>query len=334
MTVLVTGATGFVGLNIVHALIAGGERVVGFDFGAAPAAARAMLQAYGAAFELVTGDVRDAATVDAVFARGKVQRVVHAAAITSGAAREAREPHDIVTVNVQGTLNVLDAARRHGVQRFLYVGSGAAYGESLYRLARVYENSASAPITLYAITKYTAERACLRLKDLWQLDLACVRLGTVIGPWERDTGARDNYGTHTQLAAMAAAGRTALLTPREVRRDWVYSRDVAAAVAALLDAKTLHRPVYNVSSGVEWQEPIAAWCAALKGAFPKFDYRVADKGEEANIWYTDRDRCIMDIGRLEQDTGFRVAYPMAQAYAHYIEWICGNRAFYLEAAQA
>jgi nucleoside-diphosphate-sugar epimerase len=103
--------------------------------------------------------------------------------------------------------------------------------------------------------------------------LACVRLGTVIGPWERDTGARDNFGTHSQLAAMAVAGRTAVLTAHEIQRDWIYSRDVAEAVATLLSTRSVAHAAYNVSSGVVWVEPIARWCEALTTAFPNFSFR-------------------------------------------------------------
>jgi nucleoside-diphosphate-sugar epimerase len=163
------------------------------------------------------------------------------------------------------------------------------------------------------------------MKELWQLDIVCVRLGTVIGPWERDTGVRDNYGTHTQLAGQALAGRTALLTPREIQRDWVYSRDVADALAELAYAPKLGHTLYNVSSGAAWEAPIRAWCEALARAFPGFSYRVAEPGENPTIWYTDRDRGLMDIGRLAHDTGFRPRYQMAEAYAAFIEWVRRTR---------
>jgi nucleoside-diphosphate-sugar epimerase len=148
-----------------------------------------------------------------------------------------------------------------------------------------------------------------------------VRLGTVIGPWERDTGVRDNFGTHSQLAAMAVAGKTAVLTRREIQRDWVYGRDVADALAALLHAPELAHRVYNVSSGVLWERPIERWCDELAAAFPKFSYRITEADAEANIWYTDRDRGIMDIGRLVQAVGFTPRHPMSEAYAAYLEWI-------------
>src|SRR3954468_20803302 len=73
-------------------------------------------------------------------------------------------------------------------------------------------------------------RACVS-RISWSVDAVCVRLGTVIGPWERDTGARDNFGTHSQLARLAVRGEAAILTAREVQRDWVYAKDVAHALS-------------------------------------------------------------------------------------------------------
>lgn len=316
--ILVTGGAGFVGVNVVQALLERGEEVVSFDAGALPAAAERLLGTHGGRFAIERGSVLEAESVDALFRKHRIERVIHAAAVTSGPHREARDPAGIVDVNLRGTINVLEAARKHGVRRTVYVGSGAAYGESLYSLPRLYESTPSLPTSLYSITKHAAERMCMRLAALWEIDLACVRLGTVIGPWERDTGVRDNFGTHSQLAAMALAGRTAVLPEREIQRDWIYVRDVAAGVIALAYADVPGHAFYNLSSGVLWKQPIDTWCRRLKAAYPAFDYRTAGAGEQPNVWYTDRDRGIMDIGRIEQAVGFRVKYPMEDAYEDFL----------------
>ena len=321
MATLVTGGAGFVGLNIVEALLERGDDVVLFDTGKLPRAAERALERHRARLSLENGSVLDAHRIDSVFSTRAIERVIHAAAITSGAEREAREPASILDVNLRGTINALEAARRHAVKRFVYIGSGAAYGESLYRYSRLYEESPSTPTTLYSITKHAAERVCVRMRALWGIDVVCVRLGTVIGPWERDTGARDNFGTHSQLARLAVAGQSAVLTEREIQRDWVYARDVAQALICLANAPKLRHVVYNVTSGETWQRPITVWCETLKAAYPAFSYRLAAVQDEANIWYTDRDRGLMDIGRLTHDTGFRAGYPMQKAYADYLEWM-------------
>lgn len=327
MTILVTGGAGFVGVNALQALLEREEDVVSLDAGDLPTGAATALGRHGSRLELERGSVLDADALRRLFDRHSIDRVLHAAAVTSGPGREGRDPASIVDVNLHGTINVLDCARAHGVKRVLYVGSAAAYGESLYRLPWLYETTPSVPTTLYSITKHAAERMCMRFQELWGLDLACVRLGTVIGPWERDTGARDNFGTHSQLAAMAVAGKRAVLTSREIQRDWVYSRDVGKALAGLLLAPVLSHPLYNVSSGVAWQQPIALWCEALARAFPRFSFTTASANEDANIWYTDRDRGRMDVGLLAREIGYAPT-SMEQTYAEYIDWIARTPGFY------
>lgn len=204
------------------------------------------------------------------------------------------------------------------------------YGESLFQIEHLREESPVFPETLYAITKHAAERMCGRLRELWQIDVACVRLGTVIGPWERNTGARDRFGTHTQLACLAVRGETALLTPREVRRDWVYAKDAAAGIIALLRAASPRHLSYNLSSGREWDAPVWEWCKALKSAFSRFDFRAAVDGESPNIWYTDKDRYLMDTSRIARDIGFSPRYMRDKAYEDFIDWIRRHPDFYTQ----
>ena len=328
MSVLVTGGAGFVGMNVVEALLERGDDVVLFDSGALPPGAERAREPRARGLAIERGSVLDEAALDAVFGRHHIDRVIHAAAVTSGPRRETREPASTIDVNLRGTISVLDAARKHDVKRTVYIGSGAAYGESLYRYERLYEETPSLPTTLYSITKHAAERTCLRLRELWSIDVVCVRLGTVIGPWEHDTSVRDNFGTHSQLAAMALAAKEAVLTEREIRRDWIYARDAAEGVIALAEAAAPNHVTYNLSSGLSWDEPIASWCEALRTRYPRFAHRVATAGEVPNIWYTDRDRGIMDIGRIEQDLGFRVKYLMPAAYEHYLTWLARTPEFF------
>lgn len=322
MKVLVTGGAGYVGMNVVEALLERQDQVALLDAGELPAVNAAALAPHGAQVELINADIRDAAAVERAFSSRQIDRVIHCAAVTAGAEREAREPAASIEVNQLGTLNLLTAARNHGVRRFVYASSAAVYGESLYRLQRLYEDSSPvSPLSLYGITKFAAERMCVRLRELWQFDVVCARLGTLVGPWERATGVRDNFGTHTQLARCAMRGVTALLPRHAVRRDWVYSRDVAAGLILLLDAKAARHAVYNLSAGGDWGN-VDEWCARLKAAYPGFGYRTAANDETPNIGYTDRDRCALDIGRIESEFGFKPR-TTAEGFDDYLDWLRG-----------
>src|SRR4029078_10181889 len=117
--ILLTGGAGFVGLNVAEQLLARGEEVVLFDLSPAPGGFRVFFE---------HGDVTDRDALEIVFSTRKIENVIHLAAIPAGAERDAREPRRIAEVNLLSTLNVLEAARRHGVRRFVHTSTGALYG--------------------------------------------------------------------------------------------------------------------------------------------------------------------------------------------------------------
>jgi UDP-glucuronate 4-epimerase len=322
MATLITGAGGYVGLNIAEALLAQGRELVLFDAQLLPAIAVRALDRLPGRWQAVAGDVREAAALDEACGVTAIDGVIHCAAITSGPAREAREPGRVFEVNIGGTIAVLEAARRHGVRRCVLASSGAAYGESLYIGPLMQEDATPVlPNTLYGCSKYAAERTARRLGELWELDVVAARLGTVIGPWERDTGVRDNFGPHSQLARLALAGGEAVLPAEELTRDWVYSRDVAAGFVALLDAPEHAHGVYNLSAGLDWTGAVIRWCERLQQAFPDFRYRTARAGDTPGIHYTDRARFPMDVSRLTTDIGFRAPHAIDTAYDDFIMWL-------------
>ena len=318
--VLVTGGAGYVGMNVVEALLERKSSVVLLDAGELTAPIKAALAPHRSLVEYIRADICDAAQLDGIFAQRRIDGVIHCAAVTAGAEREARDPASSIDVNQSGTLNLLTAARKHGVRRFVYTSSAAVYGESLYRLQRIYEDSSPvSPVSLYGITKFAAERMCVRLRELWPFDVVCARLGTLVGPWERATGVRDNFGTHSQLARRALRGETALLPRHAVRREWIYSRDVAAGLVLLLDAQSTRHAVYNLSAGGEWGS-VDEWCARLKSAYPQFNCSTVANDQQPNLGYTDADRCPLDIGRMVSEFGFEPR-STTQGFDQYLEWM-------------
>jgi UDP-glucose 4-epimerase len=231
---VVFGGGGFVGLNIVEALLAAGRPAVLVDVTPPPQAALDALGRLPGALRVTRADVRDAARIAQVLAHG-VDAVVFGAAITADAERDAREPERILEVNLLGLVHVLRAARDGGVRRVVNLSSASAYGDAAWRdVDALDETLAPDPATLYALTKFGAERAARRLGTLWGLDVRSVRLSAVFGRWERQTGDRDTPSTLHQIMRKARRGEPAILA-RAAPRDWVYAPDVAGAVIALLD---------------------------------------------------------------------------------------------------
>ncbi|HTP97436.1 MAG TPA: NAD(P)-dependent oxidoreductase, partial [Burkholderiales bacterium] len=272
---------------------------------------------------VVEGDVRDDGALAALFRNAGPARLVHAAAVTAGEEREARDPQSIVSVNVGGTAAVLQAAQHNRVGRIVCLSSGSAYGESLFGAGPLHEEATPArPATLYGITKFAAEKVALRLRALWGLDLACARLGSVFGPWEYGSAARDHVSAFMQLACCAATGRPALLPPNIPRKDWIYARDVGTGIVALLEAGAPAHALYNLGAGCDWHGAIAAWCARLQSVYNGFEHRTANPGERVNVSFTEpQDRALMDTGRIAADIGFRAGYPPQRALDDFADWL-------------
>jgi len=323
MTVLITGGTGFVGLAMVEELLARGENVVTF----APQAAPDAVQVHFAGLpqpvgKLVCeiGDVCDGKALRSAMDKHTVTKVIHGAAITAGPAREKSAPHPVIQVNLMGTLEVLEAAVAHGVQRVVQLGTGSIYGEKVKREGVLDpESDPPIPDSLYGITKYAAERLACRYRNTRGLDVSVARLGVVFGRWEHDTGVRDTLSLAWHLVRLAQRGEVARLAPR-LPNDWVYSRDVARAVAMLLAAPKLNYDVYQIGTGGPWSPE--QWCELLAQNFPGFRYETVAKAEDANIGrVTPTPRPPFSISRLSEEVGYRPQYDAKAALDDYLQWL-------------
>lgn len=309
MRVLVTGASGFVGVNLAEALLARGHLVVAMSLDAYPGPGRVTE---------IRGDTTDTALVERTMREHRVEAVWHGAAITAGAEREKREASRIVEVNLLATVRAVEAAARAGVHRFLYPSSSAVYGETAFGDGGpVSEDAPLRPLNLYGITKVAAEAAVLRLAPALGLEACAGRINAVFGPWERDTGLRDTLSPHLQLAGFAREGKEAVLA-RGAERDWVYAPDVAEAFVAMLEAKALPAEAMNISAGAPW--PLETMAQAIPG----LKWRYAEPGEASNLGYggpIDRPRRALPPTRIKARLGWAPARAPEVACADYARWL-------------
>ena len=327
MSVLITGGSGFIALNLAEVLLRRGEEVVLYSRHSPPEIVLQTFRSFEGKLHTVKGDVRDRTSLERAFQDYHVDRVFHAAVITANQERERRDFRSIIEVNLLGTAEVLEVSRQTDINRFVYLSSSSVYGRNAFT-SRILDEEETVPLpeTLYAITKYAGEQASLRFKRLWNMNLTVARVGTVFGPWERDTGVRDTLSPQMQVTQLAIQGKAAVL-PGVGRRDWVYSRDVASALVAILDGKHLHHDVYNIGPGVEWT--IEAWCRKLKESYPGFSYRLASGQEISNInYHLPQDRAPFAIRRLVEDIGFQPRFGLDEAFADYVKWVQRFPAFW------
>jgi UDP-glucose 4-epimerase len=313
MRVVVFGGAGFVGLNVAQRMVQEGHEVVAFDRQPVPAAA-----AFGPGFTSVTGDVT--APGDLAAALRGADAVVHGAAITSDATREAHEPRRVLEVNLMGFLKVLEAARAAGVRRVVNLSSAGAYGAAGFGDASLDEATTPPdPRSLYGLTKFASERVGARLAELWGLDVRSLRLSAVFGPWERATGVRDTLSPPFQVAEALLAGKPALLERHDVR-DWLYAPDVAAAVHALLVHPAPRFDLYNVSLGDTYD--LCDWGERLATALGGGEVRLAEPGETPNVRsHGAVSRQPMRTERLRDDLGVTASFGRDASAAHYAAWI-------------
>ncbi len=298
MKVLVTGASGFVGVNLVQALRARGHEVVEFSVDKG-------------------GDVTD--TVQLQAAMNGVDAVWHGAAITAGPEREKREASRIVEVNTLAAVRALESAARAGVRRFVYPSSSAVYGAAAFEgQGPATEDEMPRPLNLYGISKIAAEMAVLRLGPVLGLEVCAGRINAVFGPAERDTGLRDTLSPHLQMAGMLREGREAVLA-RAADRDWIYAPDVADAFVRMLEADAVPPVAMNITQGALW--PLEIMARALPGL--KWRYGETNLGYGGPI---DRPRRPLSGKRIQELLGWTPQHSPEAACAAYAAWLATSSA--------
>lgn len=317
MTILVTGATGFVMANLAHHLAGDGHRVVAADLNPPDAPLRGFLGGLGGEVVFHRVDVADRAAVWALVAEVRPAATVHGAAITA-IPPEVERARFVATaqVNVMGTLNVLDAHRATGSGRIVVVSSGSVYGPRADR-APVGEDEPTRPVGAYPLTKWAADALARRFAEVHGLDLAVVRLASPFGPFERDTGARPLLSAMHHLAVAAAREATVRVSgDPAVGRDAIYVADVAGAVAAVLRAPRLAHAVYNVGWGrtTSAGEAVAALARLVPGL------RVELHPEEPSPWQPVA-RGPLCCDRLRAELGWTPRWDLDSGLAAYLAWL-------------
>ena len=244
MRALVTGGSGFIGSNLVDALVERGDQVTVID-DLSTGRRQNLDAAVDAGAELCVVDVRDRDEVAAVFARTTPEVVFHMAAQID-VRRSMADPMTDMQVNVGGTINVLEAARGAGVRRVVNTSTGGAiYGEG--KILPAPEEHPVAPEAPYGLSKFCAEGYCDLYQRMHGLSTVSLRYGNVYGPRQDPLG---EAGVVAIFCGLLLEGKNPTVFGDGLQtRDYVYAGDIVAANLAAADANATG--AINIGTGIE-----------------------------------------------------------------------------------
>src|SRR5689334_9513773 len=310
MRALVTGGAGFIGSNLVDALLDRGDEVLVIDNLAT--GKRGNLTAAlsrGAGFE--EADIRDADRMRGVFAAARPDIVFHLAAQID-VRKSIEDPAWDAGVNVVGTINVLEAARLARVKRVVNTSTGGAiYGEA--EVMPTPESAAARPMAAYGQSKYCAETYCGWYERLYGLSSVILRYGNVYGPRQDPHG---EAGVVAIFCGKLLAGeRPTIFGDGRQTRDYVYVGDIVEANLAAAAHPEAHGS-YNTGTGAEASvlDVVAALREAAGVSAEDFEpeFAPARPGELQRSW--------LDVTRAHAELGFSAETDLVAGLKPTLDW--------------
>jgi UDP-glucuronate 4-epimerase len=317
MTILVTGAAGFIGSSVSRALLERGTRVIGLDnldpyYDVKLKQARLDRLAANPGFTVERMDVADGpAMLDLVRRHPGIEGVVHLAA-QAGVRYSLINPYAYVRTNVQGHLALLEACRTmKSLRHLVFASTSAVYGANT-KLPFATEDRVDSPISVYAATKRSAELLSHTYAHLFAIPQTGLRFFTVYGPW-----GRPDMAAFIFTRKILAGEPIDVFNNGDMRRDFTYIDDITAGVVAALDRPPAGPGVplrlYNL--GNSRVEPLMRFIEILQDAL----------GKKADIRFGpmqagDVQATYADIGPAMQDLGFAPSTSIAQGLPRFVEW--------------
>jgi UDP-glucose 4-epimerase len=302
MRVLVTGGAGFIGSHLVQALLERGDEVRVLDNFST--GARANLAGLGV--DVVEGELRSYERVHNAVRGTEV--VFHLGALGS-VPRSVQDPLTSGAVNVEGTLNVLLAARDEGVRRVVFASSSSIYGNQPELPLR--ESMAPDPISPYGVAKLAAERYCVSFSRVYSFETVVLRYFNVFGP-RQDPNSQYAAVVPLFVTAIAAGTPVTVFDDGGQSRDFTYVENVVAANLLAADAAGANGRIFNVSAGLPTSVgELADTIGGLLGKPVERRYFPPRPGDLRNSW--------ADITEARHTLGFEPTISLEEGLQRTIE---------------
>jgi UDP-glucuronate 4-epimerase len=320
MRVLVTGAAGFIGSHLAERLVARGDEVVGLD-NFDPFYPRAVKEKNvagllaGPRFSLVDGDLREPADLERAFA-ARPDVVVHLAAL-AGVQPSLADPARYADVNVLGTVRVTEAARTHGVRRFVFASSSSVYGRDSTPPFKE-SDPCLQPVSPYASTKRAGELGLFTAHHLYGLDVTCLRFFTVYGPRQRP-----DLAIHKFARLILAGKPITLFGDGSTSRDYTWIDDIIDGVVAAVDEtgeQGRGAPGYRVynlgGSRTTTLKRLVELLASALGKQPIIEWKPEQPG--------DMKHTHADVALAGRALGYAPRVPIEEGIARFAAWVKGS----------
>lgn len=314
--ILVTGGAGFIGSHLSRRLLDRGDRITvldNFNDFYDPARKRAnvkpLIEEHGDAYRLVEGDIRDQELVESLFAPGDLDGVVHLAA-RAGVRPSLQQPILYEDVNCIGTLRLLEAARKHGPEVFIFGSSSSVYGINK-KVPFAESDRVDQPISPYATTKRTGELLCYNYHHLYGMKISCLRFFTVYGPAQRP-----EMAIHKFTDLLARGEKIPMFGNGQSRRDYTYVSDIVDGVVATLDAEFGFEILNLGGADTTSLSDLVHWLAAELAVEPHIEYLPEQPGD-VPITYA-------DVSKASRLVGYSPKVPIREGLARFVAWYQEN----------
>ena len=309
MEILVTGGAGFIGSHLVERLLALDHGVTvldDFNDFYSPAIKRENLAAVRGRITVREIDLCHADAVTRVVREGKFDAIIHLAA-RAGVRPSIQKPRLYVETNVIGTLNLLEAARLHGVGRFVFASSSSVYG--LCKNPPFREDEAlTGTISPYAATKLAGEQLCSSYAHLYDLPTVCLRFFTVYGPRQRP-----DLAIHQFTRRIHRGESIDQFGDGSTRRDYTYIDDIIQGVVAALDYRGARFDIFNL--GESATTPLSELIGLIETALDR-PARINRLPEQPG----DVPDTFADISKARRLLGYAPRTPIALGIPKFVEW--------------
>ena len=310
MKALITGAAGFIGSHLSERLLQNGWKVVGidnFDDFYDPGIKRNNIVKClrNENFRLIEADIRDNAAMDRVIDDG-VETIVHLAA-KAGVRPSIEQPLLYADVNINGTMVLLEAAKKHKIDKFIFASSSSVYGNNK-KVPFSEDDNVDFPISPYAATKRAGELICHTYHHLWGISISCLRYFTVYGPRQRP-----DLAIHKFAALIEQDKSIPVFGDGSMMRDFTYIDDIIdGTVAAIEKSNGFH--IYNLGES----QPITVneLIDEIEKALDKKAIREYKPRQPGDV-----ERTFADVTKAVKELGYKPSTSLRDGLKKFAAWL-------------